>query len=120
MHVLEVDLGGRDRRRQALKRPLPEAQIATLREASAAYQERCKFKPGDIVTPKPTSIYDNKGVPHVVLEISPVAIRNFEPDNCFAHSFGSRLDIRVGVLIGDEVVAFWQESWQHQIYTPAE
>ena len=120
MQIFEVELPGVKQRRQALKRPLPEAQIATLVEANAAYQKRCPFKLGDIVTPRPTSIYDNKGVPHVVLEISPVAIRNFEPDNCFAHSFGSRLDIRVGVLIGDEVVAFWQESWQHQIYTPAE
>jgi len=120
MQIFEVELPGVKQRRQELKRPLPEAQIATLREASAAYQERNKFKIGDIVTPKPTSIYDNKGVPHVVLEVAPVAIRNFEPGNCYAHSFGTRLDIRVGLLIGDEVVAFWQESWQHQTYTPTE
>jgi len=120
MQIFEVELPGAKQRREALKRPLPEAQIATLREASAAYQARCPFKVGDIVTPRPTSIYDHKGIPHVVLEVAPVAIRTFEPGNCYAHSFGSRLDIRVGVLIGGEVVAFWQESWQHQLYTPAE
>lgn len=120
MQILEVELPGVNQRRQALKRPLPEAQIATLREASAAYQARCPFTVGDIVTPKPTSIYDHKGIPHVVLEVSPVAIRNFEPGNCYALTYGARLDIRVGVLVGDEVFAFWQESWQHQLYTPAQ
>ncbi len=117
MQIFEVELPGVNQRRQALKRPLPEAQIATLREASAAYQERCKFKPGDIVTPKPTSTYDNKGVPHIVLEVAAVPIRDFEPGSCTAFTYGGKLDIRVGVLIGESVVAYWQESWQHELYS---
>lgn len=120
MYLHEVDPRAIDPRRKALKRPLPEAQIATLIEANAAYQKRCPFKVGDIVTPRPTSIYDHKGIPHVVFEIAPNPIRDFEPGNCFMHGYGCRLDIRVGLLIGDEVVAFWQESWQHQLYTPTE
>lgn len=120
MQIFEVELPRVNQRREALKRPLPEAQIATLREVSAAYQARCPFKVGDIVTPKPTSTYDDKGVPHVVLEVAANPIRDFEPGNCLMHNYGCRLDIRVGVLVGDEVVAYWQESWQHQLYTSAE
>lgn len=86
---------------------------------SAAYQARCPFKVGDIVTPKPTSTYADKGVPHVVLEVAADPIRDFETGDCLLDNYGCRLDIRVGVLIGDEVVAYWQESWQHQLY-PAE
>lgn len=120
MQIFEVELPRVNQRRQALKRPLPEAQIATLREASAAYQARCPFKVGDIVTPKPTAIYEHIGVPHVVLEVAANPIRDFEPGSCTAVTYGCRLDIRVGVLIGESVAAYWQESWQHQLYTPAE
>lgn len=117
MQMIEVDLTGRNQRRQALKRPLPEAQIATLREVNAAYQARCPFKVGDIVTPKPTAIYEHVGVPHIVLEVAAVPIRDFEPGSCTAFTYGCKLDIRVGVLIGESVVAYWQESWQHQLYS---
>jgi hypothetical protein len=101
--------------------PLPEAQIATLQEAFTAYSAPCPFKPGDIVTPRATATYRDRGKPHVVLEVLNTPICNFEPSSVeggvFSGGFGNRLDIRVAVLKDGIVATFWNESWQHELYT---
>lgn len=49
--------------------PIPEAQIATLREAMARYAAPCPFVPGDLVTPREGYGYTDAGLPHIVLEV---------------------------------------------------
>lgn len=100
-------------------RPIPEAQVMTLREAFDAYSAPCPFKPGDIVTPRATSTYADIGVPHIVLEVLENPLRNFEPTkeiSVYSNSFGQRLDMRVGVMSGGYVATYWQESYQHELY----
>lgn len=103
-------------------RPLPEAQVATLLEEFAHYSQPCQFKPGDLITPRATSSYSDRGVPHIVLEVRDEPIRNFAPgddiSDVFSSAFGARLDIRVAIMVPDgRVVTFWQESWRHEPYT---
>lgn len=102
-------------------RPLPEAQVATLIEEFERYAAACPFKPGDIITPRATSSYRDRGVPHIVLEVAETPIRVFDAGDDLGdiHStaFGQRLDIRVGVLSEGYLVTFWQESWRHERYT---
>lgn len=96
-------------------RPIPEAQIATLLEASARYSAPCPFKAGDIVTPRKCFGYSGAGIPNVVLEVAAEPHRNFQPSNHVtpvSSVFGSRLDVRVASLgPSGDVVSFWQESW---------
>lgn len=129
-------LGGRleAEHEQDLSRPLPEAQIATLREAFERYTAPCPFKPGDIITPRDGFGYSDAGVPHIVLEVrsddisvADGPIRPFDQTSdvtdIYSNAFGSKLDIRVAVLNSNghrvAVCAFWQESWRHQPYTGA-
>lgn len=96
-------------------RPLPEAQIATLREAFERYKGECPFKPGDIVTPRKGYGYRDAGLPHIVLEVLNEPLRNFEVTESVGTSssgFGMKLDVRVACFTRDATVAaFWQESW---------
>ena len=98
------------------KRPIPEAQVATLTEAFRRYDEPCPFVAGDIVTPRVGVGYSDTNVPHVVLEVADVPLRTFTPNegtSIYASSFGSRLDVRIAVFTqSGDIVKFWQESWR--------
>lgn len=104
-------------------RPIAEAQIEIMREAFEHYGKPCRFKPGDIVTPAPSSGYSDRGVPHLVLEVFDTPIRYFEPNDrtgIYGTEFGAYIDIRVLVLTEDGRTApFCQESWQLIPYDPA-
>lgn len=113
-------LGGGGDDEGAGGKPIPEAQIAILREMHALYVAPCRFKPGDIITPRPGS-YKDAGEPHIVLEVREEPIRNFDisanHSEAFSNAYGVKLDIRVALLQGDRVEAYWQESWRHDPYT---
>lgn len=100
--------------------PLPEVQIATLRETFARYSAPCPFKPGDLVTPRKGCGYKDAGVPHIVLEVAENPIRVFDINTAVrscSTDFGERLDIRVvSHCKSGDLVAFWQESWRLEPY----
>lgn len=101
------------------KRPLPEAQIATLREAAMRYTAPCPFRVGDLVTPRKGYRYHDAGLPHIVLEVSDDPIRTWPADEPNSSGFGPRLDVRVANFASDgTVVAFWQESWCLERFDP--
>lgn len=89
------------------QRPIPEAQIMRLQEVRVTYDDsrtKFMFKPGDIVTAMPYSIYKTVGEPHIVLEV----IRCDGKD---------REDMRVACITdGDTIGAFWVESWYFVAY----
>lgn len=103
--------------------PIPEVQIATLREAFARYEAGCPFKPGDLVTPRKGFGYTDDGVPHIVLEVVAEPIRVYDISSLVrtcSTDFGERLDIRVISHRNDgDVAAFWQESWRLEPYDGA-
>jgi hypothetical protein len=103
------------------KRPIPEAQVATLIEACERYRSPCPFKVGDIVTPRVGLGYSDGGLPHVILEVADEPHRHFAPTegaSIYASAFGSRLDVRVANFVkSGEIVAFWQESWRLEPWT---
>lgn len=97
-------------------RPIHEAQIATLREAFANYND-CTFTEGDIVTPRTCAPIRNPGEPHLVLEVydDPEPLFMDDDDGNWTH--GARRDMRVGVLVdGDHVAPYWVESWMFVPY----
>lgn len=113
--ALARDIAEEDR--NALAKPLPEAQVATLREVAARYTAPCPFKVGDIVTAKAGYNTAGEGDPHIVLEIAGVPVRNFEtgddPRNSSSMAFGRRMDMRVACFVDADgsINAFWVESW---------
>ncbi|RWX72560.1 hypothetical protein [Mesorhizobium sp. M2A.F.Ca.ET.039.01.1.1] len=124
INLSDLIAGGRPAAKPAAPRPIPEAQIATLREAFERYTNPCPFKPGDIVTPRKGFGYADAGEPHIVLEVAEKPIRNFEApadvSNIYSSAFGSRVDFRVASLTDGRgetaIVAYWQESWRHELY----
>lgn len=107
-----------EQQKPAGPRPLPEAQIMTLREIFATYRQP-RFKPGDLITPHRWSNVWGAGNPHLVLEILPEAEPNFNGANGGECFFGSRNDIRFACLAHDgsqHYVAFWGESWCFELY----
>lgn len=106
--------------------PIPEAQVATLREVYERYANGCQFKPGDLVTPRNNYSLRGAGLPHVVLEVRTPgeAVRTFDapdPMDTSSQRYGARLDIRVASFHdqGGQVGAWWGESWQYEPYTGA-
>jgi hypothetical protein len=99
---------------------LPEAAIARLREVAAAYAAGCRFKVGDIVTPRASANIKGAGGPMIVVEVRTDIPRNFvapDPHDVGSQAFGGRLDIRTISLRGDCIIAHWNESWQFEPYT---
>lgn len=113
--LMEALLGGRKKQEPA-SLPLPEAQIETLQEVYNIYIQPCRFKPGDLVTPRPGGMLNGAGIPHIVLEVADPPIRNFpeDSDNQGSSAYGTRLDVRVfgHHPVHGHACAWWQESWQ--------
>lgn len=102
-------------------KPLPEAAVATLREAFDRYAAGCPFKPGDLVTPRKGFNHGGAGDPSIVLEVPDEAVRPFDasdPRSTANHTFGARLDMRVATIQDGDVVAYWDESWAFEPYSP--
>lgn len=116
-------LADADREDEETTRPLPEAQISTLREACAAYTAGNPYKVGDLVTPRKWGNSKGAGDPHIVVEIG-------NGEACFsaqtghdsgsAH-YGRKRDIRV-ICFGtsDTIVAYWMEAYQVEPYVLSE
>jgi hypothetical protein len=99
----------------SVARPLPEAQVATLKEVAARYAAGCPFKPGDLVTARPGHNVKGVGHPHVVLDTrSAEPSFNGESGSCLN---GRREDIRVATIMRGHVAAFWDESWHYEPYS---
>ena len=98
-------------------RPLPEAQIATLREICARYTAGCPFAVGDLVTPRAGVNVRGAGEPHIVVEIADEPHRPFDGSGT-SSSYGNRLDMRTAGLAGDNetMVMHWVESWTFEPY----
>lgn len=115
-------MGKQEKGRGQKSRPIDEAQVMELEALYARYIAPCPFKPGDLVTPRQNSNYTDNGVPHIVLEVAEIPLRNFttkEPHDVSSHAFGCRLDVRVGLIAdGERMIAFWQESWQLEAWAP--
>lgn len=116
-------LGGcNDMEEQRAALPLPEAQVATLREVYERYATGCQFRPGDLVTPRNGFNLRGVGIPHIVLEVrSPEdALRpaSDNPQDTGSTRYYPRLDVRVACRHATDrsVCAFWQESWCHEPY----
>lgn len=107
--------------------PLPEAQIATLREFQVRFAElkqRVPFKPGDIVTIAPTAPVKGAGRPHIVLEVVQPddAHRTWGEDSGSNH-FGKKCEVRIAVIgsaAGSHVIGrHWVEAIDLIPYEPA-
>jgi hypothetical protein len=95
--------------------PLPEAQIASLREAFALYRQ-CPFKAGDIITLRTNSPNKHIGIPHIVIEVRPDAEICWKGE-AGTNFHGQRLDIRVACLVpGGQIAPHWDESWCYVPY----
>lgn len=103
--------------------PLPEAQIATLREYQARFAELEKhipFKPGDIVTIAPTAPVRGDGRPNIVLEV-------VQPDDAHrtwgeysgSRYFGRKCEVRVASVTTDDISCYWVEAIDLIPYEPA-
>jgi len=100
-------------------RPLPEAQVETLKEIAARYAH-CDFKVGDLVTPRQGFNVKGSGHPHIVVEVapfdSPVVPTGEEAGSC---TFGARYTMRVASLCqGSSYAAHWVEHWAFETYEP--
>jgi hypothetical protein len=109
-------------------RPLHEAQVSELLGLSQHYftPAATRFKPGDLVTPAPSTRYSHKGEPQVVLEVlqnplPPAAADG--PDDEQSPYYRCRLDMRIGVLLegtsGFVLGTYWVESWAFVEWTPS-
>ena len=103
--------------------PLPDAQIATLREYQARFAElkqHVPFKPGDIVTVAPEATLKGAGSPHIVLEIMQAndAHRAWMGDPR-ANSFGRKDEVRVAQIVDDVIIRHWVEAIDLVPYEPA-
>lgn len=126
MRTMAISLGdimrgmGAEGDEQSGPRPLPEAQVATLREAFERYSAPCAFKPGDLVTPRKGFNVKCVGDPHIVIEVFGDPIRNFavnDPVDTGLAAYGSRMDMRVVCFAADNsVAAFMSESWKFEKY----
>lgn len=100
--------------------PLPEVQIATMREYCALYQKPCRFKVGDLVTPIRGSTVKGAGDPHLVIEVFDEPIRAVHSEKVGTTKFGARLDIRIICLTQGCYVSFCVESFEFEPYEGAE
>lgn len=101
-------------------RPLPEAQVATLREACAAYVAGNVYKIGDLVTPRKWSNNHGAGEPHIVVEIGDGTPHFAASDSheTGSASYGRHRDLRILCYGNHEsIVAFWAEAYQLEPYT---
>ena len=111
MDILEMMAKAASRQNEEDKpTPLPEAQVARLREMITAYSATtCPFKVGDLVTPRRDSPLKGTGVPHAV-----VATRDADYDWDCGESgditFGMRFDMRVISVQQESIVPHWVES----------
>lgn len=105
--------------------PIPEAQIATLREYQARFAELERyipFAPGDIVTIAPTAPVKGAGLPHIVLEVVQPgdAHRTWGEDSGSNH-FGKRCEVRIAGIAshGERFSRHWVEAIDLIPYEPA-
>ncbi len=127
MRVIEAgDLEGLMAEQPEAPRPLPEAQIATLREVMNAYQgakqNGCPFKVGDIVTPRAwTPLRPSHGQPWLVVEVldKPQEVTVEMAMNLGAASIaGLVFDARFAALDNEGHVGAWlNPSWLFEPYT---
>lgn len=111
------ELNGRGGDRRASK-PLPEAQVATLREVLDRYTSPCPFKVGDLVTARAGMNVKGAGEPHIVLEVFATPIRSHE--NPGSNTFVGRFDMRVATFPNaSNVACFSVESFTFERYTAA-
>lgn len=97
-------------------RPLPSAQIMSLREAFAQYGAN-PFKPGDITTPRRNAPNRFAGQPHLVIEVREAPAPDFTNGEVGSNSHGQRNNLRVAVMTDDgKVATYWDESWCHVPY----
>lgn len=106
--------------------PIPEAIIEELKLRYLDYNRHNRFRPGDIVTPKTGSgsIKQMIGRPMIALETRAAEPYFTNPSDITATSsneFGKRLDLRVLHYSsgGNCFVAFWVESYEFELWTPA-
>lgn len=103
--------------------PLPEAQIATLREFQARFAElkqRVPFKPGDIVTIAPTAPLKGAGRPHIVLEVvQPEDAHRAWGEDSGSRYFGRKSEVRVASVTTDDISCHWVEAIDLIPYEPA-
>lgn len=119
--MLRALLGGDDDDEERRPpRPLPEAQIATLREISARYVAGCPFAVGDVVTPRAGTNLRNAGEPHIVVELADHPHRTFDHERGASGSngYGKRLDMRIAAFADDNetLTMHWVESWAFEPY----
>jgi len=103
--------------------PLPEVQIATMREYCDLYQKPCRFRVGDLVTPRPGVNVRGDGDPHVVLEVfkQPIqALTAMDPHMTGASAFGRKMDMRVMCCTNGQYSSFCVESFVFEPYEGAE
>ena len=120
---------------EATQPPIPEAQIATMRELAAEYwatllpshmqmmtdklPKECPqfpFRLGDVVTPRPGIILRCEGKPHLVVEIRPIAPPEPHFEGWRTAAFGARLNLRVMTWKAGAYCMFWNEAWMHVPY----
>lgn len=103
-------------------RILPEAAIATLREALACYGRSittCPYPIGALVTPQPWSVYAGKEAPAIVLKVGTPLFQPCEESEISQHGMGDAPDMLVATFQfhgawGYHVVStHWVSSWQY-------
>jgi hypothetical protein len=103
-------------------RPIHDAQIMMLQEFFSVYRAEPRFKAGDLVTPRKSTLQRHPGEPHIVLETNdnpaPFFANLSDPNDRMSPAFGPRLDLRVLCLMQDYYCAFWVESWAFEYYGP--
>lgn len=91
-------------------RPLPEAQIATLKEIAARFQRVNPFSVGDLVSAIP-GMHDLPDGPIVVVEVLPEPMRPHGDVHPSQTHFAPRLDMRICVMNDrGDYLFYWVES----------
>lgn len=102
-------------------KPIPEAQIETIRELAQVYESH-SFKKGDLVTPRKASILRGAGDPFIVIEVAENPEVNFQTpvDSTGSPDFGAKFNIRVLGYSedGEHVLAWWNEAFNYEPWFP--
>lgn len=117
--ALGINPHGRDHDDEAPS-SLPEVQIATMREYCALYQEPCRFKVGDLVTPRKGTSVKGAGDPHIVIEVFDEPIRPVHAERAGTPKFYGKMDIRVMCMTSGCYASFCVESFEFEPYEGAE
>jgi len=96
--------------------PLPEAQIATLKEWGGVFADYRPWSVGDLITPRKGSGYDGVGLPHLVVELLgyPVTCT----DKPGSPQFGAQFDTRIVRMVRNgDISQYLVEGWQFERYS---